>query len=143
MKRLIMLGLLATAPAMAQTPETISRLEAAQASNAIAEIGQYQCPNSGPGAQPVVTCFLKVPVPMRSVLAHDMRILLEITKENQAALPPNASVNDQAKLGEQKVPVPDLQKFTEDDLHLADNPQITPVIEAMLAPLMKSPEPSK
>lgn len=148
MKYLIVVGcLVVSTPAVAQeisSPSgTISRYDAFQASNAITELGQYPCPNTGPGEQPTITCFLKVPVPMRSVLYHDKHILSEIVKENADATPPNATQLELAKVGQQRVPVQGLQKFTEEDLHLADNPQITPDVESRLYPLMKEKEKDK
>lgn len=147
---LLVVSLLASmlaVPAFAQDPSAaveMTRAEVNAAFNAIVSIGQYKTAVRQGGQDVVVDKFLDVSLAMRSTLLHDMTLLRAVASET-------SRLNDEARMrllddkaygaevlaiAEQKVKVEGLIRFTEKDLQLDKNPQITPMWGAALSALM-------
>lgn len=132
----------------------ISRIDAMSAFNAISQIGEYQDSIKQAGQEVPVKRFLKVSPAMRSTLQHDATVLRALSLETMAlnqsgdaqidADPKyttddarrSAKVAAQTVIGQQMVSV-DLMRFSEGDLALGDNPQITPSLGAALSALIQ------
>jgi len=123
--------------------DCLTRADINAAANAIVAIGQYPCTDT---SEKPATCWLKVSIATRSALSHDLILFKPIVSETQIGAPQianpnkltNAEMVQQLKWGQQEVPVPGLVKISEADLDLANNPQITPVMEANLSAILKS-----
>lgn len=121
----------------------MTRAEATEAFNAIAQIGQYQVVAKQGGQEVATTKFLDVSLAMRSTLIRDTSILRSVALETgklqeqaRARLADDKAYNAElVAISQQKVPIDGLIRFSETDLQLDKNPQITPIIGSFLVVL--------
>lgn len=134
-------GIMSTA-ALAGNIE-ITRGDAVAAFNAIGAIGQYKTAVKQGGQEVPVDKFLAVSPAMRSTLIRNAAALKPIVMDT-LALQENAKrrLGDSAELAAeiekiaQTIVPADVVLFTEADLQLAENPQITPLVGMALSPLV-------
>lgn len=117
----------------------MTRGDALNAFNAIAAIGEYTTVARQAGQDVAVKKYLEVSLPMRAALTHDVAILRGVTLETvrlqddaRARLDGRAFDAEIAAIGAQTVTIDGLTLFSEADLQLDKNPQITPLLASAL-----------
>lgn len=126
-------------PAYAADTVSMSRIDAMNAFNALVAIGEYTTTAKQGGQDVAVKKYLDVALPTRSALTHDLTVLRAVAMETvklqddaKARLSGKELDAEMVAIAQQKVPVEGLILFSEADLQLDKNPQITPLLGSAL-----------